>query len=262
MSWQVQTFARLASTMTEARAQALAGAPHGTCIVAHSQAEGRGRRGRSWVSLPDAGLWLTALVRPQARLDELSLAPLIAGIAVGRAVEQLGVTGAGLKWPNDVLVEGRKLAGILVEAEALASGHPWLLVGVGLNLAATATVAAALPADVAARYIGVADRLAPAALPAPALLHAQACSVLLEALQDAFDTWQEHGMGRLWPTWDRLDALRGATVRAEAPGGTGWEGVAEGLDPAGRLRLRTADGIRLVQTGEVERLHYDRKNAG
>ena len=137
MEWDVRRVAETASTNADAADAARAGAPEGTVVVAEHQTAGRGRLDRTWESPPGSGLALSAVLRP----DGLALAdwpwiPLMAGVATAEAVAQLGLV-AQLKWPNDVEIGGRKLAGILVERIETPVGAA-AIVGVGLNVAMTA----------------------------------------------------------------------------------------------------------------------------
>jgi BirA family biotin operon repressor/biotin-[acetyl-CoA-carboxylase] ligase len=126
----VEWHAILVSTSDRLKALARGGAPEWTTVVADEQTGGRGREGRTWLS-PPGGLYLSILLRP--RFEGVGLVPLAAGVAVTEAVAEQGVA-AELKWPNDVLVSGRKLGGILAEATSGPRGVEWVALGIGLNL--------------------------------------------------------------------------------------------------------------------------------
>jgi BirA family transcriptional regulator, biotin operon repressor / biotin---[acetyl-CoA-carboxylase] ligase len=129
----IHHFARLPSTNDHAKALARAGAPAGTLVLAEQQTAGRGREGHTWLS-PPGGLYLSVLLRPSPGNDaRWTLLPLAAGLAVAEALDEWGA-GAQLKWPNDLLQEGRKLGGILVEAASGASGIESMVVGIGVNV--------------------------------------------------------------------------------------------------------------------------------
>ena len=123
-------FVRTDSTNTRARELAAAGAPHGTVVTAGEQSEGRGRQGRSWTAPPGKALLYSAILRPLDSQD--ALLPLAVPLAVCEAAEELepGIE-CGVKWPNDVFVDGRKLAGVLIESRPQDG---WAVIGVGLNL--------------------------------------------------------------------------------------------------------------------------------
>jgi len=120
----------LASTSDRVKALARAGAPEWTAVLADQQSGGRGREGRHWAS-PPGGLYLSVLFRP--RFAAVGLLPLAAGVAVAEAAREFGVR-AELKWPNDTLVAGRKLAGVLAEAASGAAGVEWVSLGIGVNV--------------------------------------------------------------------------------------------------------------------------------
>ncbi|HEY3934611.1 MAG TPA: biotin--[acetyl-CoA-carboxylase] ligase [Gemmatimonadales bacterium] len=126
--------AELPSTMESAHALALDGAEHGTTVVAGRQLSGRGTRGRSWSSEP-GGLWLSVVARP-SRTDALEALSLRVGLAVAQALEAAcpALPRLGVKWPNDIVIDGRKLAGILCEARWGSGKCQWVIVGLGLNV--------------------------------------------------------------------------------------------------------------------------------
>jgi BirA family biotin operon repressor/biotin-[acetyl-CoA-carboxylase] ligase len=138
--WLGRPIVRLASidsTNREAWRRAEAGAGHGTVIVAEEQTAGRGRLDRTWISPRDEGLYVTALLRPGELAANAGLLGIAAGIAAAGAVEDVGVPAARVKWPNDVWVEDRKIAGILVEARDAGRPEGIFVVGVGVNTGQT-----------------------------------------------------------------------------------------------------------------------------
>lgn len=170
----------VSSTLDVAHELAANGAEAGTLIVANTQTAGRGRLGRSWRSEPGAGLWLTLIERP-ADASALDVLSLRVGLALAPALDSFAGTPVQLKWPNDLYLRGRKLAGILIEAR-WREGHPeWVAIGVGINLRAPAgePLAIGLGAEV--------SRDAVLAVIAPALRAAAGCAGALSAAEiDAF----------------------------------------------------------------------------
>jgi BirA family biotin operon repressor/biotin-[acetyl-CoA-carboxylase] ligase len=227
-------YARTDSTNTRARELAAAGAPHGTVVTAGEQTAGRGRQGRSWSAPPGRALLYSAVVRP---LDEgHALLPLAVPLAVCAAAEQLA-PGAecAVKWPNDVQIGGRKLAGVLIEARPQDG---WGVVGVGLNLAiAIAEFPPELRESAASLF---ADS---AAAEAAGVDVASAAAVLSRRL----GTWVDAEQATILSAWRERDALRGREVAWE-----GGSGVADGIDDRGYLVVIAPGGRRIaVGAGEV-----------
>jgi BirA family biotin operon repressor/biotin-[acetyl-CoA-carboxylase] ligase len=213
------------STNTRARELAAAGAPHGTVVTAAEQTGGRGRQGRTWTSPAGKALLYSAIVRP---LDERHLAlPLAVPLAVCAAAEELQpAIECGVKWPNDVWLEGRKLAGVLIEARPQDG---WAVIGVGLNLAIEPAEFPAELQETATSLDGI----------APAL----AATTLSRHLAE----WVEADQPTVLSAWRERDALRGREVAWD-----GGSGVADGVDDRGYLLVVTPVGDRIaVGAGEV-----------
>jgi BirA family biotin operon repressor/biotin-[acetyl-CoA-carboxylase] ligase len=208
------------STNRRARELAAQGAPHGTIVTADEQTAGRGRQGRSWTASPGDALLFSLLVRPPSEL-----LPLAAAVAVAEALVPLD---AQIKWPNDIWIERRKVAGILIE------GRPqegWAVLGVGLNVRTR---------DFPPELRDTATSLA---------LHGSTVTVsdALSALLSALDHWTRASAGDVLQAWRARDALRGQPVR--------WahgEGTAAGISDGGALIVETADGARVeLDAGEA-----------
>jgi BirA family biotin operon repressor/biotin-[acetyl-CoA-carboxylase] ligase len=212
------------STNNRARQLALAGAPHGTLVTASSQSAGRGRQGRGWFAPPRRALLCSLVLREPPAL--LSLA---AGVASAEAVKELatGDRRVQIKWPNDVLLADRKVAGVLVEARPQ---QRWSILGIGLNVALR-------PEDLPAELQGAVATLG---------LEPEAIQDALELLLDRLAWWLQRSDEEVLEALSRHDALRGRSVFWQ--GGTG---TAAGIDPAGRLVVRTADGDRALDAGDV-----------
>lgn len=249
MKFHIERYAQVDSTMTVARTLARNGAPHGTVVVADIQSAGRGRRGREWFSPADAGLWLTLALRPPA--GALHTLALVAGCAVHDALKTLGAANVLLKWPNDVVIDARKLAGILLEAELL-DGNPLVLIGVGINLLPR-TALPDLPQDLDARYIGLMDVLnnrESGVYP----LREELLQTVLQSFDACYNEWMSLGLEPLLTKWHGADALRGHLVRADGAGGRSITGRALGLNEQGELLVQSAEGVVAIGAGEVEKV--------
>lgn len=229
------------SSNAQLMARAEAGAPSGTVIVAERQTAGRGRRGRAWISAPGASLTFSLLWRfpPDTRLDGLSLA---VGVALARALEKLGIAGIGLKWPNDVLLHERKLAGILIELATGPRAERGLaaVIGIGVNL----RLPADLPDDIRSQATALDD--AGVTLPPSALL-----ANLLAELHDQLQQFGRAGFAATRMEWLRRHAHEGHPVRLLADFAAPLDGICRGVAEDGALLLETADGMQRIISGEI-----------
>ncbi len=242
-------YARTDSTNTQVRELAAAGAPGGTVVTADEQTAGRGRQGRTWTAPAGKALLYSTLVRP---LEERHmLLPLAVPLAVAETAEALAPgLEAGLKWPNDVLVGHRKLAGILIEARPRDG---WAVVGVGLNL----TIAPEeFPEELRATATSLAIESRPSQPQEPRRVQLQLQSArasqglgiaAAKALNGRLGKWLEAEEAEVLAAWRKRDALRGREVAWE-----GGSGVAVGIDDRGYLVVVTATGERVaVGAGEI-----------
>jgi BirA family biotin operon repressor/biotin-[acetyl-CoA-carboxylase] ligase len=226
------------STNDEAARLARAGARHGTVVTARAQRAGRGREGRAWVSPPDAGLYLSAVVRPPLPLVDVPPMTLAIGIGLCDAVRAMGAPAA-LKWPNDALVHGRKLAGVLVEAHSQGHRLDAVIVGIGVNLAGEP------PPEVAATAITLAQ-----AAGGP-VDRAAFLEQLLAQVEHWIDRYVASGVAAIAPAWHARMAA-GISARARVDGAE-LLGEVAGLDGDGALLLRDALGrLHRVRSGDVE----------
>lgn len=246
----IRFFDTVPSTMAVARQCAERGDPEGTTVVARAQTTGRGRRGRSWFS-PQGGVYMTTVLMPVGVPSErLSQLALVAGLSTRATCEQLGASGARVKWPNDVLVGRKKLAGVLLEAQP--GPGPLVLVGIGLNLAAREHVR--LDEAISRRYVGLHDLIEgePSA--------ETVSRTLLEQLEEYYREWLAGGWSRQREEFERYHALTGDTVWAQSDE-RAVDGVVSGLDENGALILETNRGPVRVSSGEVERVRFRRSGS-
>ncbi|HEX4456892.1 MAG TPA: biotin--[acetyl-CoA-carboxylase] ligase [Polyangia bacterium] len=227
------------STNDEAAAWARAGAPAGAVVVADTQTRGRGRLGRRWHSPPGASLYCSVVLRPPLPPYRVPPLTLAAGVAVAEALTALDITPQ-LKWPNDVLLDGKKVAGILTEMSSDLDRVHHVVVGIGVNLntrdfpdelAAIATSAALV-------------RGAP-------VVRADFAAALCARLEHWFDRFVAEGPAVVAAAWKQHARIFGRRVRVTA-GRDVLEGTAEDLEDDGALRLRLDDGrTTRVIAGEV-----------
>ncbi len=229
-----------ASTSTLALERAQQGAASGSVVACERQTAGRGRRGRSWLSAPGDSLTFSLLWRfAQGTPAPVGLS-LAAGVAVARVLEGMGAAGIGLKWPNDILADGAKLGGILVETLS-AGGRHAAVIGIGLNVRLPERIAAAL--DVPA---GALEAVMPFA-PSRNLLLAG----LLDGLAGLLDEFAHGGFAGLVGEWSARNVLAGRRVAVLAEDAAPLEGRCAGVDADGALLIETAAGLRRIVSGEV-----------
>ncbi len=214
----------VASTMDPAHLLAAEGAPAGTLVIADHQTAGRGRGGHTWISPPSSGIWMTLIERPtdSAALELLSIR---SGIHAARALDPYTDRPVGVKWPNDLYIGGRKLAGILTEARWQEQQLLWVALGIGINVRPPATVASSVGLD------PTVDRLA-------------VLGAVVAALRTAV---------RLEGTLSK-EEMRECRTRDIARGRACCEpaaGRVVGIGARGELRVRTVDGVQAFRTGSL-----------
>ena len=249
-SWRVPAvvaFARTTSTNDVARALAAAGAPAGTVILAEEQTAGRGRAGRRWAAEPGSSLLLSVVLRPgtgSASDAPASVLPLRLGLAIARTVERAVGRPAEIKWPNDVLVDGRKLAGILCESAVGGPGGTFVIAGIGLNVQQRKRD---FPPEIAAAATSL------AMVSAAAAERGRIASALFDELRpvlggfgDGLDSDTLAGIGQ-------RDALFGLPVDVDGTPA----GIACGIARDGALMIRTASGGRVRIYNGTVRIRHD-----
>lgn len=234
VSPRIVTLDETGSTNDDARALARTGAPHMTVVVADTQSAARGRLGRWWIVDPKQALNASLIVRPERPVDTWTVIPLLVGVAVAEAVQQRAHVDARLKWPNDVVVGARKLAGILTEAEV----PNFIVVGVGMNVlqqsfeGERAETATSIAIEGGKRL----DR--------PDLL-ARALEAFIEGLADPAKALQRYR---------EVCTTIGQTVRVQRATGDPVSGFARAIDDTGALVVETKRGDVRVASGDVVHL--------
>ncbi len=225
------------STNDDALLAARSGAPHGSLFVADEQTAGRGRRGNSWLAAPGESLLFSVLLRPQLALAQTSALTLAIGLALRDAIGPLLTEAVHIKWPNDLYVDEKKLAGILLESQLQGEHLRGVVVGVGLNVTTRD-----FPPEIAARatslaLLGVSD------VSRELLLQESLNQIALR-----LDAYQRTGIAGILDELNAADALRGKRLRVDAQLGLGC-----GIDEQGRLLLEDDSGaVHAIVAGSVE----------
>lgn len=235
---EIVHFEEVPSTMDVAMGLALEGKPEGTLVVAETQTKGRGRMGRKWSSPKGAGLYFSLVLRPRMSIRDVPLMTLMSAVAVCQAVRELSALEAKIKWPNDILIGGRKLSGILMELNADMDGVKFITLGIGLNVNTTAKHLPAHATSLKSETRRSFNR-------------AEVLRCILKHLETWYGILQEEGSERVLNQWRLWSDTLGRRVRMEDQQGT-CEGVALDIDEFGRLMIRNADGKVIHRmTGDV-----------
>lgn len=223
------------STNDDALALARVGAPHGVVVFADRQRQGRGRRGTRWSAAEGTGLLFSVVVRPSGQASELSVLPLVVGLAVRQVVADRLTTPALVKWPNDVLVGGRKICGVLVESHSQAGEVRAVVIGVGLNVRLEP-----FPPEIAERAVSL------EALGASDLSRELLLADLLTVLEQQLRELELHGFAALQAEFARFDFLYGRRVTVGE-----HSGIARGIADNGALIVECDGVARQVMAGTV-----------
>jgi BirA family biotin operon repressor/biotin-[acetyl-CoA-carboxylase] ligase len=241
-------FDALGSTNTEALEWSREGAPHGAIVVTDHQDQGRGRRGRSWFSEPGTALQFSLILRPVIPLDVFGLVSTALGLACAEAIEAVAGLSPMLKWPNDVTIERRKVAGILVESRV--SGHhvDVAVAGIGINVSPLTS----LPSDIPATSIGA--ELARASRD-PSIDRAQLLAEVLQRIENVYSLVETgKGAAELLDKASERSEVLGEEVVVHRVDGTSVQGIATRLLPSGALEVASGGEHIPVQVGEIEHL--------
>ena len=230
-----------ASTNDDAALAARAGEPEGMVVIADAQTAGRGRLGRRWVSVRGLNLYLSVVLRPRIVPAVAPQLSLVAGLAVAAAMESEGLQPR-IKWPNDVLLAGRKACGILTELEAEADRVGFVVVGIGVNVNSTL---AHFPPDLhekaTSMYLAAGRRVERARFGAQ----------LLEELESRYERFLSGGFAALADEWNARSALTGRTVTVSGAATDTVSGTCAGIDADGALLLKSDGGTVRVLAGDV-----------
>ncbi|HXW73939.1 MAG TPA: biotin--[acetyl-CoA-carboxylase] ligase [Steroidobacteraceae bacterium] len=212
-------------------------------LLAEYQSAGRGRRGRAWLAPPGGAICLSMSWTFREVLQDLGALGLVIGVCALRALRVLGVSGAALKWPNDLLIGARKLGGVLIELRAESAGPACVVIGVGLNVA----LGAGLLQQIAQTGTEATD-LAAAGVKS-ASRNTVAAALISECIRGLLE-FERHGLKPFIEEWRAADALRGRPVNVSAADGVA-RGLARGIDVHGALMVETPQGVKRFISGDV-----------
>ncbi len=237
---EIRFYETIDSTNEQAKKEAQRGAPHGALVVADSQTAGKGRRGRSWESPAQTNLYFTLILRPDLAADKASMLTLVMAHSVGRAIRRITGIHCGIKWPNDIVAEGKKVCGILTEMFPEQEGHYFIVIGVGVNVAAQS-----FPEELKEKATSL------EALSGELVSRAQLLAEILKNFEADYGTFvKEKNLKGLLDGYQQMLVNRDVRVKVLDPKGE-YEGIARGITETGELLVETSEGMVPVFAGEV-----------
>ncbi|TCP31615.1 BirA family biotin operon repressor/biotin-[acetyl-CoA-carboxylase] ligase [Scopulibacillus darangshiensis] len=234
----------LPSTQKEAHHLAEDGAADGTLVVADEQSTGRGRLGREWHSPMGTGIWMSLIIRPDIALHQTPQLTLLTSVAVVKAIHDITGVECGIKWPNDILYNGKKIVGILTELQAEASHVKAIIIGIGMNVNADA---ADFPDELKKRAASI-KSLTGREHDRPAIIQA-----ILKHFELLYNTYLEEGFEIIKLLWESYALSLGKEIYARTVKGDTIKGLAKGIDDEGVLLLETRDGtVHHIYSADIE----------
>ncbi|SDF17333.1 biotin--[acetyl-CoA-carboxylase] ligase [Sporolituus thermophilus] len=238
---EIRYFAEIGSTNNEAKRLAAEGCPEGLIVVAEAQNTGRGRLARGWFSPFGKGIWLSVVLRPSFHPLDAPKCTLMAAVALTKAIHKVTDAPCGIKWPNDILYEGKKLVGILTEMSAEMDAINYVVIGMGINVNIAPDEFPPELRDIATSVAAAAGR--------PVSRLALLAEVLAE-LETVYCLAVSQGFDPVLDEWRKLSITLGQQVNVLAPGET-FTGIAVNIDNEGALLVDTGQGVRRVLAGDV-----------
>lgn len=230
------------STQDELRRLAEQGAAEGTLVIAEQQTSGRGRMGRTWVSPSGKGIWMSLLLRPPVPLHLTPQLTLLAAVALSRAISRIVPVTIGIKWPNDLLVNGKKISGILLESAAEDERLRYVVVGLGVSVNLD-------PEDYPEELLHKAISLKMAS--GSVVNRSELIASILQEFEQLYKLYLEQGFTPIRALWEAHSVTLNNKTSLYTPQGS-IEGVPRGLDDMGGLLVELEDGsIRTIYSGEV-----------
>ena len=238
---EVHYFASLASTNDEAKKLAAAGCPDGTLVITEEQTGGRGRLSRGWFSPATKGIWFSVVLRPPFLPQDAPKCTLMAAVAINRAIRKLSGIACGIKWPNDILVDGRKLVGILTEMSAEMDAINYIVIGAGINVNLAA-------ADFPPELRTLASSLLLAA--GEKISRLDLFVLVLAELEALYAAVRDQGFSPVLAAWRQESITLGKPVQVIGLDKT-FVGTAVDIDDDGALLVSTPEGLERVVAGDV-----------
>ena len=239
-------FESIGSANTAALELAEKGASHGTVVIADRQIKGKGRLGRTWVSPPRSNIYMSVILRPEIETEDATLLTIMAAVSCAKGVMKSTGVKAEIKWPNDLMISGKKLGGILTEMKSDPDGIVFAVIGIGINV--NSKTKKDFPPDI--RGIATSIREELGKIQSRTFIIAE----ILKELEYWYKVLLAEGRKPLFDEWKRLSSTLGRKVRVTA-GDNVFTGVAEDIDRGGMLILRLPSGmLKKISSGDVTML--------
>lgn len=244
---QILSYKRVDSTNDIAYQLADKGIKDGTVIFAEEQSKGKGRHGRHWISPSKGGIYMSCILRPRITPNEIPRITLLAAVAVAKAIRDITSLDVSIKWPNDIVIDGKKVCGILTEMKAQQDSVDFVILGIGVNVN---TPPKQLPKGSASLKDEAHRRGAGAK--AADISRVELAKNILEKLEECYNLSERNGFAPIIEAWKNLSAMLGSRVRVALPSKT-FEGLAHDINPDGALIVRLDSGmLEKVSSGDVE----------
>ena len=241
---EIVSYKKVDSTNIVAYELAKNGMKEGTVILADEQMKGKGRHGRHWSSPSKGGIYMSCILRPSIAPNEIPRITLLAAIAVAQAIRDISYLEVTIKWPNDIMINGKKLCGILTEMKAEQDSVDFVILGIGINVNAPIKQ---LPKGASS----IKEELRRQEGGRAALSRVELTKRVLERLEEYYDILKSEGFEPIIETWKDLSSMIGSRVKVTLPGKT-FEGLAHDINPDGSLVVRTESGLlEKVSSGDV-----------
>lgn len=238
---EIYYFAKVTSTNTEAKKLAASGCPEGTVVLAEEQQGGRGRISRAWFSPPDKGIWLSVVLRPALSPYDIAKCTLLAAVAVYKAILRVSGVRTGIKWPNDILYQGKKLVGILTELNAEVDAVNYIVIGIGINVNIQSEEFPPELKSIATSVMAAAGK---------SISRLELTCAVLEELEKCYQEVLQHGFGAILKEWRSYSATLGHEVSVSGPNAS-FTGIALDIAEDGALLVKTADKVERVVAGDI-----------
>ena len=242
----IHYFDEVESTNTTLFELALKGASEGTSVIADAQTQGKGRLSRTWVSPGGHNLYLSVLLRPGIGASESTLLTLVASIALYECLKKTGIQNPAIKWPNDILIDKKKIAGVLTEMEPKGDRADFVVLGIGVNVNMSRAVINREMGDFARHVTSVSENLG------REVDRAKLAADLLKELEDWYSTMKMRGKPAILKEWTQRWGGLNEKVRVSIEGLEVFEGTAQGIDENGHLLVKRENGaITEVISGDI-----------